>query len=108
MKFKNILIAFSLFSSASAFAGETTGKVKLLFIHAYNDTILFTMETTQPNLAACAVTGRYAISTSSQQGKNILSSILAAKAAGLSITVSGRNTCTTHGDAEDINAVVLN
>ena len=108
MKLKNTLIALSIFSSAAAFAGDTTGKVSLLYIHAYNDLILFNMTATQSNLASCAVTGRYAISTATQQGKNILSAILAAKAAGLSITVSGRNTCTFHGDAEDINAIVIN
>jgi len=108
MKISNLILGLAFLTSANVFAGETTGKVSLLYVHGYNDFILFGMTSAQPSYAACAVTGRYAISTSSQQGKNILSTVLAAKAAGLTITVSGKNTCTTHGDAEDINAIVVN
>ena len=108
MKLKNVLFDLSIFSCSSTFAGDTTGKVNLVYVHGYNDFILFSLTSTQPNFSSCAVSGRYAISTSTQQGKNILSVVLAAKAAGLSITVSRKNTCTTHGDAEDINAVVVN
>ncbi|RYY75042.1 MAG: hypothetical protein EOO52_12090 [Gammaproteobacteria bacterium] len=108
MKIRNIIFVLSCFFSGSVFAGETTGKVNLLYVHGYNDFILFSMISAQPGFASCAVTGRYAISTSTQQGKNIFSTILAAKAANLTITVSGKSTCTTHGDAEDISAIVVN
>jgi hypothetical protein len=77
-------------------------------VHYYNDFVLFSLESTQPSLAACAVTGRYVVSTSTQQGKNILSTILAAKAAGQTVSVMGKSTCTTHGDAEDVFAISIN
>ena len=108
MKINIFVVVLSFFLSVNTFAGETTGKVNLLYIHGYNDFILFSMTSSQPSFASCAVTGRYAISTSTQQGKNILSTVLAAKAANLTITVGGKNTCTTHGDAEDINGIVVN
>ena len=108
MKTKGVIFGLSFLYSISAFAGETTGKVNLVYVHGYNDFLLFSMTSSQPSFASCAVTGRYAISTSTQQGKNILSTILAAKAANLTITVGGKNTCTTHGDAEDINGIVIN
>jgi hypothetical protein len=108
MKLKNLIAIFVFAFSTATFAGDTTGKINLLYIHAYNDTVLFTMNSAETKFAPCAVTGRYAISTSSQQGRNILSTILAAKLSGLSISVSGKNTCATHGDAEDINAIYIN
>lgn len=108
MKFLQTLCAILLVFSPSVFAGSTTGKIHTIWVHYYNDFVLFSLESTQPSLAACAVTGRYVVSTSTQQGKNILSTILAAKAAGQTVSVMGKNTCTIHGDAEDISAISIN
>jgi hypothetical protein len=108
VKFLHLLFAILLFFSPSVFAGNTTGKIHTVWVHYYNDFVLFSLESTQPSLAACAVTGRYVVSTSTQQGKNILSTVLAAKAAGQTVSVMGKNTCTTHGDAEDVFAISIN
>lgn len=91
-----------------SYAGTTTGTVSQVFVHGYNDIILFNMQSMYSNFASCATTLRYAISTSTQQGKNTLSTILSAKAAGQVITVIGKNSCITHGDAEDINYLYIN
>lgn len=104
MRFFFVLI---LLMSSTAIAGETKGKVRSIWIHAYNDYVFFNLGSAQPGFSACAVTHRYVVSTATQQGKNILSTILAAKAAGQTIIVNGKNVCTTHGDAEDIFALVI-
>lgn len=104
---KRFVFLVIAFLSLQAFAGETQGKIQSIWVHGYNDTVLISLVTTQPNLAPCAVTGRYAISTSTQQGKNIMSTILFAKASNQTVAVGGRNTCSVHGDAEDINAIVI-
>jgi hypothetical protein len=107
---KSIFLALVLFLICvfNAYAGTTTGSVNLVYVHGYNDTILFNMESTAPNYAACATTNRYAVSTTSQQGKNILASILTAKTSGQTITVVGTDACTTHGDSEDISYLLVN
>lgn len=94
--------------SSIASAGTTTGTVNQLYIHEYNDSILFNMTSQSQNFIGCATTKRYAVSTSTQQGKNILSTILAAKISDKSVMVVGENTCTTHGDAEDISWMRIN
>ena len=108
MKFLYVLFAILLALSPSVFAGNTTGKIHTVWVHNYNDFVLFSLESTQPSFTTCAVTGRYVVSTSTQQGKNILSTVLAAKAAGQTVSVMGKNTCTTHGDAEDVFAISIN
>jgi hypothetical protein len=65
--------------SFSVFADEAARRVKLIYVHGFNDLIAFNMETNQANFTACAITKRYAISTATQQGKNILSTILLPK-----------------------------
>lgn len=108
MKYLRALFLMCLIFSSSVFAGNTTGKINTIWVHYYNDFVLFSLDSSQPNLAVCAVTGRYVVSTSTQQGRNVLSTILAAKAAGQLVTVMGKNTCTTHGDSEDVFAISIN
>ncbi len=93
--------------SPFVWSGETKGKVGTVWVHGYNDFLLFNVITTKPGYATCAVTQRYAISTSTQQGKNILAVILSAKASGQVIIVGGAGGCNTHGDAEDISAIAI-
>ena len=107
MKVKAVLFGFITLLACNAFAGVTEGKLSTVFVHGFNDVFAFRMQSSSPNFASCATSMRYAVSTSTQQGKNILSTILAAKAAGQTIQVVGKNTCTTHSDAEDIHYVVV-
>ncbi|MES2824032.1 MAG: hypothetical protein V4732_10560 [Pseudomonadota bacterium] len=107
MKVKNILIGFVCVFAGNTYAGVTEGKPSVIFVHAFNDAVVFAMQSTNPSFASCATSLRYAISTSTQQGRNVLSAILAAKAAGQTIQVVGKNTCTANGDAEDINYIAV-
>ena len=61
-----------------------------------------------PGFVGCATSSRYAISTSTTQGRNVLSTVLSAKAASLTITVTGMDVCTAHSDAEDVNWLYVN
>ncbi len=103
---KKLILLLFIFSPF-VWSGETRGKVGTVWAHGYNDSVLFNIVSTQPNYAPCAVTHRYAVSTLTQQGKNILAVILSAKASGQVIVVSGAGACNTHGDAEDIFAIAV-
>lgn len=107
MKLKKIFCGLICIVAGNASAGVTEGKPTAIFVHGFNDGIAFAMQSTGPNFASCATSLRYAISTSTQQGKNILSTILAAKAAGQTIQVVGNNTCNALSGAEDINYIVV-
>lgn len=107
MKFKKILFALIGSIAVNANAGVTEGKPAAVFVHGFNDVFAFSMQSTAPNFASCATGLRYAISTASQQGKNIISTILAAKAAGQTIQVVGSNTCTALATVEDILYIVV-
>ena len=107
MNIKNLLAGLIFFSSIGANAGVTEGKVGIVFVHVFNDAFAFSMQSAVPNFASCAVSNRYTVSTSTQQGKNALSTILAAKAAGQTIQVVGTGTCTVNSGTEDINYIAV-
>lgn len=107
MKFKSLSVGLMCWFSVNVFAGTTEGKVGSIFVHGFNDAFAFGMISTNPMFASCATSRRYAISTATQQGKNILSTILAAKAAGQAIQVVGKGTCTANGDSEDIAYIAV-
>jgi len=107
MKVKGLLFGVICVLACNAKAGVTDGKLGTVFVHGFNDVVAFGMQSSSPNFASCAISMRYAVSTSTQQGKNLLTTILAAKAAGQTIQVVGKNTCTANGDAEDINYIVV-
>jgi hypothetical protein len=107
VKIKSLFVGFICIFTVNVYAGTTDGKVGSVFVHAFNDVFAFGMVSTNPVFASCAASKRYAVSTSTQQGKNLLSTILAAKAAGQTIQVVGKGTCTANGDSEDINYVAV-
>lgn len=107
MKVRNILLGLACVFAGNVYAAPTDGKVSLVFVHVMNDVFAFGMQSTNPGFAGCATSRRYAVSTSTQQGKNALSTILAAKAAGQTIQVVGKGTCTFLGDSEDISYIAV-
>lgn len=93
MKIKSILVGFICVASGYVYAGATEGKVGAVFVHVFNDAFVFSMQPTYSGFASCATSKRYAVNTSTQQGRNILSTILAAKASNQTIQVVGMGTC---------------
>ena len=102
-----VLAVASLLWNVSAFSGTTTGLVNEIYVHYNHDRLLFSMTSSDPMFTACATTKRYVVSTSSQQGKNVLSAVLAAKAAQQEITVVGLNTCNVHQDSETVQYLIV-
>jgi hypothetical protein len=107
MKIKSLLVGVSCMISGSVYAGATEGKVGAVFVHVFNDAVVFGMQPTSSGFASCATSSRYAVTTSAQQGRNVLSTILAAKAANQTIQVVGKGTCAVNPDAEDVNYIVV-
>lgn len=100
---KRILCATALGSIfACANAGDFEGKIADVFVHNFNDAVVFSLTTANPNFHNCAVSQRYGFSTVTQSGRNLLSAVLSAKAAQKTIYVAGWNKCEFHGDAEDV------
>ncbi len=101
-----VFIALSLLSTQT-FAGTTTGTVHQVFIHQPNDNIMFNMNSSNPALASCATTNRYAFRVNTDQGKAMLSAVLTARTANQELTVVGTGLCDIHGDAETIQYLYL-
>lgn len=100
---KKILQVILAIIPAISFAGTTTGTVEAIYVHNYNDLFLVRFNSSVPDYAACATTNRYVVSTATQPGKNIMATILAAKAANQTVSIIGQNSCDLHGDAESVN-----
>lgn len=105
---KKFIACALLSASFSVCAGNTQGIVSAVTVHTADDKVFFSITSTTQNFATCATSRRYVVQTTSQQGKNILSSILAAKAAKQTVTAYGANVCTTYADAENLSYLVIN
>ena len=85
-------------------AGDSFGKIKWYYMAS--NTFIFTLDAPKNNKPACDTTpqtGRYAISTTTQTGKDVEIAIINAKNANLSVQGAGKNTCATWGDSEDLD-----
>ncbi|WP_347332159.1 hypothetical protein [Marinimicrobium locisalis] len=102
MRFTFMLAMLAVLYTSTVNAGTTTGSIQRVDMHGMNAKVFFTIESSQENFADCATTKRYVVNTDTQQGKNIVSAVLAAKAANQSVTVEGYSSCSLHGDSEDI------
>jgi hypothetical protein len=79
--------------ATNAHAGITVGKIGNLFISTSSDVFSFSMLSDSQNFHTCAKQFLYSVSTSSQQGKNIYSAILAAKSSGQVVQIVGASKC---------------
>ncbi|MFL0798788.1 MAG: hypothetical protein K6L73_15000 [Cellvibrionaceae bacterium] len=107
--FKLLFVTFSLLYTVCVNAGNTTGTVNEVYVLGFKDAITFSLNSENQNFDACAETAeRYGVSTSTEQGRVIFSTILAAKASKQTIKVFGLgDKCTVHGDAEDLNYLII-
>lgn len=103
-----VLFSVSMFLSP-AFAGTQTGQVTQILVRAQDGLIYFQMSgpVTAPRPACAQNTSYWMIrDENSNAGKQQLGLLLAARATGQSITVTGSNTCLRWVDGEDVNYFV--
>lgn len=101
-----VILLFSNF----VFAGSQQGKVDKVIVRASDGLIYFTLDDPSSRVqpAPCAVNTYWIIrDENSNAGKQQYSMILAAHAAGKTVSVVGMNTCIRWGDGEDVNEIVI-
>ena len=90
----------------AAFAGSVIGTVADVQVRASDGLTYVTINGTASGKPACATHDYWIIlNENSAAGSRQFAQLLAAKASGQSVTITGANTCTRWPDGEDINAV---
>jgi len=109
MKTHLALIAASSYALAltPAFAGTQTGYVKDVYVRDSDGLVLVDLFGTATGRAPCALGTSYWIvaNESTDAGKRLYSTLLAAQLAGRLVSIEGKNTCSRWPDGEDIETV---
>lgn len=107
MKAKATIGVFSILLSfvGQCGASDSDGRVIDYWTH-YSSSVFFFSVENQIGRPPCASfgspSGRYVIDTSTDRGKAVLATIIAAKASGQRLHAEGANTCNFYGDSEDL------
>lgn len=104
---KSVFILLVLFHFTFSHAGDATGTIGDLYVHGYNDGVYFRLESDSLNFTECANSNRYGVMTDTVKGKNIYSSVLAAKLAGKTVYIRGSNNCDVGSGSEGISFLVI-
>jgi len=104
---KKILLCSALLFSHTTTAGNTAGTIGRLYVHNHNTNVLFRMNSDDLNFSSCATTQRYVIDTSTEQGKNSYSAILAAKTTNQTVFIQGTEQCDISGTAETMQLLYI-
>jgi len=104
-----VIATLLLFSPHLAAAGHATGTVGTVQSEYAANVFYFTVAGTYAGQPACSL-GRFAVSTDQSGGRAVMATVLAAKLAGATLTVTGvgdqapppANPCSVHGDAETV------
>lgn len=96
------------FDPSGAIAGSQIGKVSYILVRASDGLIYFMMTGTPENRPPCATINYWMIKDeNSNAGKQQLSLLLSAQAAGRTIRVFGLDSCTRWIDGEDVNFIQI-
>ena len=99
MKIFCVVIALVSFMSASAVAGDSSGKVTHLM--AYSGNVVMFAAGQHNNPPPCSTVGNHwALSLNSETGKAMYAMLLSAAAQGHTVNVFGENACSAWGDRE--------
>lgn len=103
-----LLAILAMVVMSNAQARSATGNVNYLIVRHSDGLVYFHLKNVSNESArpACAVNPYFMIKDEkSEAGKQQLSMLLAAQAAGKRITVVGYDTCIRWGDGEDVNYI---
>lgn len=108
---RKIALALGLcfsFLSSSVMAGSQTGEISQIIVRGKDGLTYFYLTGTANGRPACA-TNRYWIikDENSAIAQKQLALLIAAKAAGQTVSVGGLDTCTRWPDGEDLNYVIF-
>lgn len=103
-----LMIAAALLSSSYAIAGTQTGTVTNLIVRDHDALVYVHLSGTPSGRPACAAGTVYWIipDETTDTGKRMYASLLAAQMAGRTVIIQGKGTCTRWYDGEDINVVL--
>lgn len=100
--------ALAGFLCVSANAGQQTGQVIGVHVRASDGLIYFFITGSAAGRPGCATQPYWIIKNeTSTTGRQQLAQLLAARASGATITVTGLNTCTRWGDGEDVDEITF-
>jgi len=107
---KLIAVSLLLTASLAQAGGAQSGLVSSIHVRAQDGLISFYMSGTASGRATCAANQPYWIikDETSNTGKQQLAMLMAAKATGKTISVTGLGTCTRWSDGEDVNDIAIN
>lgn len=102
-----VLLHFALADVAFA-AGGQTGKIKFLTVRGSDGLVLVELDGQASGKPACAPYSYWILKDeTSLTGKQQLALLIAAKAAGQTVAISGTGNCTRWRDGEDIDTVQI-
>jgi hypothetical protein len=94
--------------AVNAMAGGIVGTVAVVLTRASDGLTYTVINGTASGQPACATHSYFMImNETSAVGVRQYAMLLAAQASGLSVAITGNNTCTRWGDGEDINAISI-
>lgn len=105
--FLSILLAVSSLLPGNARAGTQTGTITNLITRDSDGLVYVLLTGNSSGRPACAAGTQYWMipNETTDSGKRMYASLLAAQMAGRIVIITGKNTCTRWNDGEDINQV---
>ncbi len=90
-----------------AIAGTQEGTIQSLYVRDSDGLIFLALEGAPTGRPACAIGTAYWMiaNETTETGKRLFATLLAAQLSGRQVHIDGKNTCTRWGDGEDIETV---
>ena len=103
---KILALALALVTLPAMAAGTQTGNIVDIYVRDSDGLLLVSLTGTASGHPSCATAAYWIIpSETTDTGKTLYATLLAAKLSGHSVTIAGKNTCTRWFDGEDIESV---
>ena len=101
-----LLVVVAMIMASPSWAGSVTGVVRRLLVRDSDGLVLVEIIGSATGKPACATHSYWIIrDENSESGKRQYALLLAAKASGLTVQISGANRCSRWSDGEDIDLV---
>ncbi|WP_152569458.1 MULTISPECIES: hypothetical protein [Sphingomonas] len=105
---KALLALYALTVSSPALAGTAGSGPPINVLVTQGGPMLFDLPNNRSGAPACATQAtRFAIPSNTDWGKAMISIILSAQAAGKQVFINGTGNCSTWGDSEGVDYVMI-